>query len=400
LKLEEDKKKADTQAKIMDKSYKEKPHQEVINFKFFEQIIRKILKKAGYKPAIKKRERDEEQMIEYTLPEGDLGVSVTNDFNNYIKLYLQYHNLLDDQSELELLFLPYFSKILRRLKNSLSKGAIPNEVDRATVVFFKNLIQYMGEAGNYTYLLKTFIMIINSFDPENPLNEKLYTIGNQLLESKVDREEGDLSILAKIQSLMIQAGIVKYTLDLFPKTEDPELLDTSVDLLNSLMLYSNLKSQKEILKALKSQNRYIKFFGYLKERILSTYIKTASASLENPIYQRNTNQIITLENKNQLGCFNVLELIQSFCGNCYTEFQDYLQSQEGDDSSKSFVSIDILSEIIYLFERVTKLKSELFSDPTSSRLAIEILKTLLKLVSGPSFNNQKILGNWRRFYKN
>ena len=61
----------------------------MINFKFFEQIMKKILKKAGYKAAIKKRERYEEAHAEYVMPEGSLAPNIMNDFRNFIKLFLQ-----------------------------------------------------------------------------------------------------------------------------------------------------------------------------------------------------------------------------------------------------------------------------------------------------------------------
>lgn len=41
IKLEAEKKKQDDLAKILEKSYNEKPHEEVINFKFFEQMLSK-----------------------------------------------------------------------------------------------------------------------------------------------------------------------------------------------------------------------------------------------------------------------------------------------------------------------------------------------------------------------
>ena len=122
LKLEEDKKKQDVLAKLLDKSYREKPHDNMINFKFFEQIMKKILKKAGYKAAIKKRERDEEAQIQFVMPEENLAVNITNDYRNFVKLFLQSNDLLDETSEFEILFLPYFAKMLARLKDSISKG--------------------------------------------------------------------------------------------------------------------------------------------------------------------------------------------------------------------------------------------------------------------------------------
>ena len=112
LKLEEDKKKQDILAKILYKSYHEKSQENMINFKFLEKMMKKILKKAGYKAAIKKRERDEEAHVEYVIPEDTFAPNIMNDFRNFIKLFLQSHDLLDEISEFEILFLPYFSKLL------------------------------------------------------------------------------------------------------------------------------------------------------------------------------------------------------------------------------------------------------------------------------------------------
>ena len=95
LKLEEDKKKQDILAKLLDKSYHEKPHENMIYFKFFEQIMKKILKKA----AIKKRERYEEAHAEYVMPEDSLAPNIMNEFRNFIKLFLQSNGLLDETSE-------------------------------------------------------------------------------------------------------------------------------------------------------------------------------------------------------------------------------------------------------------------------------------------------------------
>ena len=84
----------------------------MINFKFLEQMMKKILKKAWYNTAIKKRKRDEEAHDEYVMPEDSLAPNIMNEFLNFIKLFLQSHDLFDVTSEFEILFLPYFSKML------------------------------------------------------------------------------------------------------------------------------------------------------------------------------------------------------------------------------------------------------------------------------------------------
>jgi len=218
------------------------------------------------------------------------------------------------------------------------------------------------------------------------------------MEEGVNQEEADIFVLAKVQSLMNQAGITKYILDLISKTQDFDLLDTWIDLLNSLMLYSNIHSQKEILKHLKNSDKHIKFFIYLKERLRSWYIKTTSF-IDNPIYNLRSLQETKFEERKRMDCLNILDLIQSFWGNCFVEFQDYLQSQESRDETQSFISIDLVSEVLFLLERISKMKNDLFFDPISTNLAVKILKTLMALISGPSFKNQLILGTWKRMYR-
>ena len=148
-------------AKILDKSYKERKHNSLINFKYFEIMIRKILKKAGYKPPIKKRERDEDIKMEFTMEKDKLAINITHDFQNFIKLFLQYNDSLDDNSELELIFLPYFATILKNLNENISRRVIGNETDDALLAYFKNLLTYIGSTGSYLYLIKIFIFILN-----------------------------------------------------------------------------------------------------------------------------------------------------------------------------------------------------------------------------------------------
>jgi hypothetical protein len=93
------------------------------------------------------------------MPEECLEVNITIDFHNYLGLYMQYQDLIDETTEYELLFLPYFSRVLRKLKESVSKGLLNNETDNATVLYFKNLMAYIGENGRYLYLVKIFIFI-------------------------------------------------------------------------------------------------------------------------------------------------------------------------------------------------------------------------------------------------
>lgn len=279
--------------------------------------IEKILRKVGYKPILKRRDKDEEQQIEYVMEKEHLGINITNDFRNYLKVYLQYQDLIDEQSDLEMLFLPYFSKILRKLKSSVSKGTIGNDTDHATVQYFKNLMSYIGENGRYLYLLKIFIFIASCFDPKNPMNQKLYMIGNQIMSDDMQRDEENTKMLQKIQSLMDQAGIIKFVIDLFTKVKNEETLNTCLTLLNILLKYSNLKIQKSILKTLKSEQRNVKLFTYIRDRLAMSYINTGSIKMENPLYLKNEYGVYdqTEKTRKEYNCYNVLDLMKLLSSN-------------------------------------------------------------------------------------
>ena len=64
------------------------------------------------------------------------------------------------------------------------------------------------------------------------------------------------------------------------------------------------------------------------------------------------------------------------------------------------ITINLISEIVNLLERLAKLKNDLFKDYVSSKLTKDTITTLNKLVSGPSFKNQEYLGKWRKLHKN
>ena len=219
--------------------YKSKPHDEVINFKYFEQIIRKILKKAGYKAPAKKRERDEEQNIGFQVEQNDIAIH----FNTFLKGYLKYQYSAGETHEFELIYLPYFSKFLRKLKETFNKSVIANETDHSTVVYFKNLLSYYGPLENYVYLLKTFI--INCFDPNNRLNMKLNAMDHHSRETEEDQVEKDKAILTKLQSLMSQAGVTRFALEIISKTNDEILQNTCVKLLISLLYSPILKESSD-----------------------------------------------------------------------------------------------------------------------------------------------------------
>ena len=226
-------------------------------------------------------------------------------------------------------------------------------------------------------------------------------IGNEVLELEVNHDENDRSILIKIQSLMNQAGVTRFTLDLITSVEDEQIANTGVNLLISLMQYSNLNLQKSILKLLKLNQRNVKFFAYIKQRIVSGYIKTRSIELDNPVYLEKDDQIYEFKERtiDKYNCYNVLDLIQLFCSNCYIDFQNYLHDQTIGEDLTDKVSVDIISEFVYLLDRLTRQKADLFSDITASTLATKVLKTLVKVSSGPSFVNQKLLGHWKKLHR-
>lgn len=64
-----------------------------------------------------------------------------------------------------------------------------------------------------------------------------------------------------------------------------------------------------------------------------------------------------------------------------------------------YISVDIVSETVYLLDKLAKMKNDLFHDPTAYTLAQKVLKTLIRMISGPSFKNQRLLGQWKKLHK-
>jgi hypothetical protein len=48
-------------------------------------MMKKALKRAGYKPPSKKREKDEEGKMDFGMDDETLAVSVNRDFKHYVK---------------------------------------------------------------------------------------------------------------------------------------------------------------------------------------------------------------------------------------------------------------------------------------------------------------------------
>ena len=85
--------------------------------------------------------------------------------------------------------------------------------------------------------------------------------------------------------------------------------------------------------------------------------------------------------KGKPDCLNVLSFIQLCCGNANVEFQNYFQDQEKGGSTQNKVSIDIISELVNLLDRLTRLRNDLFYDSTSTNLAIKVILTLKHCIS-------------------
>jgi hypothetical protein len=140
----------------------------------------------------------------------------------------------------------------------------------------------------------------------------MHMVGRYVMEGEV--EEHGKEILKKIQGLMDQAGVSKFAIDLFSKVNSEEILDASLNLLIEILKYSNFKIQKSILKILKSGERNMKLFIYIKDRIALGYTKTQNSYSDNSTSQlrRIGDDVHSEKVRSKYNCYNVLELIKLF----------------------------------------------------------------------------------------
>ena len=161
-----------------------------------------------------------------------------------------------------------------------------------------------------------------------------------------------------------------------------------------------IEFKNNILTLLQSPIR-IRFMSYIKERLKVGYVKSQEIALYNPVYLNNFNPIFQNESKtmNMHNWFNILKLIQMLWENCYVEMQDFLRDQVLSNDGMIGQSINLLFELVNMMDRLSRMFLELYQDSFASNLTIEILKTLIKWVSGPSYPNQKFLGNWKKLHR-
>ena len=73
---------------------------EFVNFRHFEALLRKFMKKSGYKPATRKRGRDELAEMEFEIEEAYMSVAYNRDLKHYIKCFIQYYETKKAEDEL------------------------------------------------------------------------------------------------------------------------------------------------------------------------------------------------------------------------------------------------------------------------------------------------------------
>ena len=141
--------------------------------------------------------------------------------------------------------------------------------------------------------------------------------------------------------------------------------------------------------------------SYIKERLRIGYVKSQEIVLENPVYLNNFDHIFQNQSKTikKQNWSNILNLMQMLWGNWFVEMQDFLQDQVLSSNTNTVQSINLLFELVNLLEKLSKMRNELYQDTFASNLTNSILNTLIKSVSGPSYSNQKFLGNWKKLHR-
>lgn len=102
---------------------------------------------------------------------------------------------------------------------------------------------------------------------------------------------------------------------------------------------------------------------------------------------------------------DLLKFLNDMCENCFLPAQNYIRKQIDDDheglvdkSSGKITSIDLIYQVIVIFiEVVDSLGDYVFSDFRTYKFIPNILDTIIEFIYGPNIENQKMMGNWKKF---
>ena len=141
--------------------------------------------------------------------------------------------------------------------------------------------------------------------------------------------------------------------------------------------------------------------SYMKEKLRIWYVKSQEIVLENQVYLNNFVHIFQNQSKTikRQDWSNILNLMQMLWGNWFVEMQDFLQDQVLSSNTNAMQPISLFFELVNLLDKLSKKRNELYQDTFGSNLTNAILNTLIKSISGPSYSNQKFLGNWKKLHK-
>ena len=134
----------------------------------------------------------------------------------------------------------------------------------------------------------------------------------------------------------------------------------------------------------KVYNLYI--YIYILELLL---LKKTDISLE----ERLNN--LKLVDKNEI-LFDTLKVLQHFCDNCHSDFQNYLRKQNLEDDSTAITSVNVIYEVGRLLISLSEQGNIIFEASNLPLLLPQIFDTLTDFVLGPCIENQFLFGTWQR----
>lgn len=208
--------------------------------------------------------------------------------------------------------------------------------------------------------------------------------------------------LKKIQTLLDSAEITELCIKLYVQETDLVLLENATDVLIASLHRGNRAVQTAILERLKEGNLRFSFFNFIKDQLYQyitnyMYIKTQKERYVevrwNKIKIPGQPESMIADELRQLEITRkLLQLVQLFCENVYTDFQNFLRDQDTGEGKSSQVSINLISEIAVFLVTLQQADEKVLSNPDAIRIISQTLQTLADTCLGPCEMNQAELG--------